>query len=63
MYTFTDQGGRDLALRPEGTAGVNRAVIENGLIKMCIRDSARDAELQPGSLLVTAGLSLSLIHI
>lgn len=32
MYTFTDQGGRDLALRPEGTAGVNRAVIESGLI-------------------------------
>ncbi len=32
MYTFTDQGGRELALRPEGTAGVNRAVIENGLI-------------------------------
>ena len=32
MYTFTDQGGRELALRPEGTAGVNRAVIESGLI-------------------------------
>ena len=32
MYTFTDQGGRELALRPGGTAGVNRAVIENGLI-------------------------------
>ena len=26
MYTFTDQGGRELALRPEGTAGVNRAL-------------------------------------
>ncbi len=32
MYAFTDQGGRELALRPEGTAGVNRAVIESGLI-------------------------------
>ena len=32
MYTFEDQGGRTLALRPEGTAGINRAVIENGLI-------------------------------
>ena len=32
MYSFTDQGGRELALRPEGTAGVNRAVIESGLI-------------------------------
>ena len=32
MYTFTDQGGRELALRPEGTAGVNRAVFESGLI-------------------------------
>lgn len=32
MYTFTDQEGRELALRPEGTAGVNRAVVESGLI-------------------------------
>lgn len=32
MYTFTDLGGRELALRPEGTAGINRAVIESGLI-------------------------------
>ena len=32
MYSFTDQGGRELALRPEGTAGVNRAIIESGLI-------------------------------
>jgi histidyl-tRNA synthetase len=28
MYTFTDQGGRALALRPEGTAGVVRAYLE-----------------------------------
>lgn len=31
MYTFTDRGDRDLALRPEGTAGVIRSVIENSL--------------------------------
>jgi len=31
MYRFTDFGGRDLALRPEGTAGVCRAYLEHGL--------------------------------
>ena len=31
MYTFTDKGGRSVTLRPEGTAGVARAFIENGL--------------------------------
>lgn len=31
MYTFGDRGGRPMALRPEGTAGVMRAVIEHGL--------------------------------
>lgn len=31
MYTFKDKGGRDMALRPEGTAGVARAFLENGL--------------------------------
>lgn len=31
MYTFTDRGGRSLTLRPEGTAGVMRSVIEHGL--------------------------------
>jgi histidyl-tRNA synthetase len=41
MYTFTDRGNRSLTLRPEGTAGVVRAVIENGLdrgalpVKLC----------------------------
>lgn len=29
MYTFTDKGGRDLALRPEGTAGVVRAYVQH----------------------------------
>ena len=33
MYTFDDRGGRSLSLRPEGTAGVMRAVIEHGLDK------------------------------
>lgn len=31
MYTFEDRGGRSITLRPEGTAGVMRAVIENNL--------------------------------
>ncbi|MHC1695932.1 MAG: histidine--tRNA ligase [Eubacteriales bacterium] len=31
MYTFTDRDNRSLTLRPEGTAGVVRSVIENGL--------------------------------
>ena len=31
MYTFTDRGERSITLRPEGTAGVMRAVIEHGL--------------------------------
>ena len=41
MYTFEDRGGRSVTLRPEGTAGVMRSVIENGLdrgqlpVKVC----------------------------
>jgi histidyl-tRNA synthetase len=31
MYTFDDRGGRSLTLRPEGTAGVVRAVLEHNL--------------------------------
>ncbi len=31
MYTFADRGDRPVTLRPEGTAGVMRAVIEHGL--------------------------------
>lgn len=31
MYTFVDKGERSLTLRPEGTAGIIRAYIENGL--------------------------------
>lgn len=32
MYEFIDKGERHLALRPEGTAGVVRAVVENGML-------------------------------
>ena len=31
MYSFKDRGGRDLTLRPEGTAGVMRAIAHRGL--------------------------------
>ncbi len=31
MYTFNDKGNRSMTLKPEGTAGVARAFIENGL--------------------------------
>ncbi len=33
MYLFQDRGGRSVALRPEGTASVVRALIEHGLDK------------------------------
>lgn len=32
MYTFTDKGGRSVTLRPEGTSGTVRAVLEAGLL-------------------------------
>ncbi len=31
MYSFTDRGGDPVTLRPEGTAGVCRALVSNGL--------------------------------
>ncbi|MCH5316709.1 MAG: histidine--tRNA ligase [Eubacterium sp.] len=31
MYSFDDKGGRNITLRPEGTAGAARAFLENGL--------------------------------
>lgn len=31
MYTFEDKGGRSITLKPEGTAGVVRLFLENGL--------------------------------
>jgi histidyl-tRNA synthetase len=33
MYTFTDQGGDSLTLRPEATAGIVRAAISNGMLR------------------------------
>lgn len=32
MYTFEDKGNRSITLRPEGTAGVARAVSEHGML-------------------------------
>lgn len=31
MYTFNDKGGRSITLRPEGTAGAVRAMLEHGM--------------------------------
>lgn len=33
MYTFEDRGGSSLTLRPEGTAGVARAIVSEGLTR------------------------------
>jgi histidyl-tRNA synthetase len=32
FYNFVDKGGREIALRPEGTAGVARCVVEDKLL-------------------------------
>ena len=32
MYSFDDRNGESLSLRPEGTAGVVRAALQNGLL-------------------------------
>ena len=34
MYTFEDKGKRSITLKPEGTAGVARAYVENGLAEL-----------------------------
>ena len=45
MYTFEDKGGRSITLRPEGTAGAVRAMLEHGLfndplpLKLCYLSS------------------------
>ena len=36
MYTFTDRGGDSVTLRPEGTAGVCRALVSNGLAQQAL---------------------------
>lgn len=41
LYTFKDKAGRELALRPEGTAAAVRAIVENKLLSS--RDRGRFA--------------------
>ncbi len=36
MYTFLDKGGRSITLKPEGTAGVARAFVENGMSSLAL---------------------------
>ena len=36
MYTFLDKGERSMTLKPEGTAGVARSFIENGLFNLAM---------------------------
>ena len=36
MYTFLDKGERSITLKPEGTAGVARSFIENGLFNLAM---------------------------
>ena len=36
MYTFLDKGERSITLKPEGTAGVARAFVENGLHNLAL---------------------------
>ena len=36
MYTFNDKGDRSITLKPEGTAGVARAFVENGLFNQAL---------------------------
>lgn len=36
MYTFLDKGGRSVTLKPEGTAGVARAFVENGMYSQAL---------------------------
>src|SRR2546421_4069022 len=33
MYTFRDEGGESLTLRPEATAGIMRAAVSNGMLR------------------------------
>ena len=36
MYTFLDKGNRSITLKPEGTAGIARAFVENGLVNSAL---------------------------
>ena len=63
MYTFTDRGDRSITLRPEGTAGVMRAVIENRLDKGSYPSScgteARSLEQSALNMVVTVSCNRS----
>src|SRR5580698_2881336 len=54
MYTFTDQGGDSLTLRPEATPGIVRATISNGVLRgarlklWCIGPMVRHERPQKG---------------
>src|SRR5690625_7026847 len=54
MYTFPDRGGRSLTLRPEGTAGVVRAFVQNKLYGSPIRSEEHTSELQSRGHLVSS---------
>ena len=49
MYTFLDKGGRSITLRPEGTAGVARAFIENGLVTSARRQDGCASSISSGA--------------
>ena len=58
MYTFEDKGGRSITLRPEGTAGTVRAMLENGLdIRRVITHRFKVDEFEKGFAAMRSGLS------
>ena len=42
IYTFLDRNGKSISLRPEGTAGVIRSIIEKNLIVLQINSGISD---------------------
>ena len=56
MYTFNDKKGRSITLKPEGTAGAVRAVIENGLLNSHV---ASDMKLRRAAAFVNSTRSES----
>ena len=61
MYTFDDKGGRSITLRPEGTAGAARAMLEHGLLEKlparprCLFGLHNRPELPAGTIAVMEG--------